>query len=376
MAYFVKIGTDKYRLFVDVGYNRGERIRKTKTITATSDSKAKKELRNFENELSTKDYTKVVFTFKEFTDKWYNLYVLQQLEPTTAEARKLMLKFISPFFDKMQMDEIKQIHVAEYLANEIKSGRGSLPEKYKVLKSIFSIAVQWDVIKNNPVDGFKPPKPATKQNKGFYTIDEVKILFELIKDLESYQELIVILAVVCGLRRGEILALDYNDFDFTNNKININSSLQVSKDKGKVIKKTKTEDSRDIIVPDYVMDMVRSQFEKNEIIKKEMGNLWKGFTKFDKKINLLICNEYGEPFRPDFVTSFWNRFMYRQDRLKKIRFHDLRHTSASVILSETGNMKIVQKRLGHKNIKTTLNLYAHMSDKDDEKASDVFNGLR
>lgn len=110
-------------------------------------------------------------------------------------------------------------------------------------------------------------------------------------------------------------------------------------------------------------------------LKDEMDRLWKGF-KDDtgKKVLLLFSNEYGIPFRPDSVTQFWGRLMNKnKDKIKRIRFHDLRHSSASLILSEGVNMKVVQKRLGHKNIKTTLNMYAHITDEDDKKASDIFN---
>ncbi|PUB17944.1 site-specific integrase [Paenisporosarcina sp. OV554] len=86
---------------------------------------------------------------------------------------------------------------------------------------------------------------------------------------------------------------------------------------------------------------------------------------------LFVSDEYGNPFQPNAYTRFWGRFMKRTD-IKKIRLHDLRHSSASTMLSEGVNMKVIQKRLGHKNIKTTLNTYSHVSTEEDQKAADVF----
>jgi len=104
-----------------------------------------------------------------------------------------------------------------------------------------------------------------------------------------------------------------------------------------------------------------------------MGTLWKGFKDIEgKEVMLFGASEYGIPYTPNSITLFWNRFIKRTG-LKKIRFQDLRHSSASLILSEGINMKVVQKRLGHKDIKTTMNVYSHVTEKDDEKASNVFD---
>lgn len=141
------------------------------------------------------------------------------------------------------------------------------------------------------------------------------------------------------------------------------------------LKGTKTEGQRTIILPKKFMEELKIYLDERLYLKDEMDRLWKGF-KDDtgKKVLLLFSNEYGIPFRPDSVTQFWGRLMNKnKDKIKRIRFHDLRHSSASLILSEGVNMKVVQKRLGHKNIKTTLNMYAHITDEDDKKASDIFN---
>src|SRR5690625_7422566 len=97
-------------------------------------------------------------------------------------------------------------------------------------------------------------------------------------------------------------------------------------------------------------------------VKDEMGNLWKGFkVEEDKEVHLLFSDKSGYPYRPDTITQLWGRFSKRnKEKLSKIRFHDLRHSSATYILSEGTkeglNMKTVQRRFGHKDIKTTMNL--------------------
>ena len=238
-------------------------------------------------------------------------------------------------------------------------------------------AVVWRLIdgKDNPMKEIEKPKNINKQNKDFYNKDELKILFDIIEKIPLYQQLMIKLALFGGLRRGEILALADDVLDFSSNKILVKRSLQYSKAEGLKLKGTKTEGQRTIILPKKFMEELKIYLDERLYLKDEMDRLWKGF-KDDtgKKVLLLFSNEYGIPFRPDSVTQFWGRLMNKnKDKIKRIRFHDLRHSSASLILSEGVNMKVVQKRLGHKNIKTTLNMYAHITDEDDKKASDIFN---
>ena len=113
--------------------------------------------------------------------------------------------------------------------------------------------------------------------------------------------------------------------------------------------------------------------------KKQLNDddTWLGFEDVrGREVTLFVCNEFGLPYSPQAVTRFWRRFMRRhKNSIKRIRFQDLRHSSASLSLSDGINMKVLQKRLGHKRANTTLNVYAHVTKQDDQKASDVFNDL-
>lgn len=214
-----------------------------------------------------------------------------------------------------------------------------------------------------------------QENKDFYRQDEIKLMLQLIQELSEEQQLIVQLALIGGLRRGEITAITHDAIDFTNNTILIKRAIGQTA-KGLQLKETKTDDIRTVTLPKNLMEQIHKVYIKKLSLKMELGNLWKGHKENGKELIFLFSDEYGKPYRPDSITQFWNRFTIRhKDNLRRIRFHDLRHSSATYLLSEGINMKIIQKRLGHKNIKTTLNLYSHVTEKDDEKASDLFNNL-
>lgn len=145
-----------------------------------------------------------------------------------------------------------------------------LESKYKVLKSLFKYAVVWRLIdgKDNPMKEIEKPKNINKQNKDFYTKDELKILFDIIEKIPLYQQLIIKLALFGGLRRGEILALADDVLDFSSNKILVKRSLQYSKAEGLKLKGTKTEGQRTIILPKKFMEELKIYLDEREIVFK------------------------------------------------------------------------------------------------------------
>lgn len=368
----------KYRLFAELGFlPNGKRERKTKMVEAKGIKEARKLAQEFEDDLLARMVFDENMLFMEFTEKWIDNYASVELEQSTFENYKSALKVITEYFPKQRVSEIKALSIIEFFNSERKLKRGSLEAKYKVLKSLFKYAVQWSIIKDedNPMLDIEKPKNAQKQtNKDFYRNDEIKIMLNLIEELTEEQQLIVQLALVGALRRGEIIAITHDVLDFENSSILIKRSLQQSKKDGVKLKGTKSEDTRIIILPKSLMDRLHKLYIKKLNLRMSMGKLWEGHKEDGKELIFLFSNEYGKPYRPDSITQFWNRFTIRhKDVLRRIRFHDLRHSSATFLLSEGVNMKVIQKRLGHKNIKTTLNLYSHVSEKDDEKVSELFS---
>lgn len=271
--------------------------------------------------------------------------------------------------------------ITQFFNAEKRAGRASLPLKHEILTSIFKHAVIWQMIdqKMNPMNNVPTPKYTTKQHIDHYRKEEIPILMELIEsELNKRQQLIVKLALFGGLRRGEVAGIASDVLDFENNRITIKRSLQVSSKEGLRLKETKSEDTRTITIPENLMKDLHEYYIKKLNLRMEMGNLWKGFQDINgEEVFMLFANEYGIPIRPDSITQFWNRFNERnKGEIRRIRFHDLRHSSATIILSTSNTpitMRTVQKRLGHKDIKTTLKFYSHVTEEDDRRASDVFN---
>lgn len=378
MGSIQRVGKGKYKLTVSQGFDAGgKRTRKYLTVEAESKREARELLQQFEKELSEqKEVDLKQLRFGEYVEMWRENYADTQLEPSTREIYEIMLVSIQKAFNRRKLMDIHPFHLTSYLNAEKQNGHGSLEKKYNVLKSLFKHAAKWKLIAHDPMEGVSKPRIPVQEMK-FYDRHEMELLMKLIEELDDRHQLMIKLTLSGGLRRGELLGIAWDCVDFQKSQIFIKRSLQYTKQEGFRLKETKTGDSRIIAFPSTVMEQLRIYYKKQLLERTNHLTKWIGMEDTrERPVHLFVCDELGQPYKPEAVTRFWGRFMKRHaSQIKRIRFHDLRHSSASLILSEGINNKVLQMRLGHKRITTTLNTYAHVTERDDRKASDVFNDL-
>ena len=122
-----------------------------------------------------------------------------------------------------------------------------------------------------------------------------------------------------------------------------------------IVKETKGKRKRVVTIPSNIMNDLVTLAAVKKYQLEEAGNerVWEGHT-------FLFSNEFGKPYRPDSISQWWDRFMKKNLDLPRIRFHDLRHTSATLLIHAGEHPKVIQSRLGHSNITTTMNTYGHL----------------
>lgn len=370
-----------FELRAEQGYDAmGNRIRKFRTIHAKNKTVAKKMLSAFETELANGRYSDDErMPFVQYAEKWKENYGQTDLEPSTYETYLYILdSSIIPFFNKKRIGDIKTIHIVEYFNHERKldPGQYALERRHRIIRSLFRKAKEWGIISDNPAMAVKKPRIVPRE-KEVYNENEIAQVLELINELPVYHQLIIKLALIGGLRRGEILALDIDDdIDYENNEIRIRHSLQYSNQKGKRLKSTKTWTNRVVTLPSLLMDELKQYSVQREEERRIFGDKWVGCNDDSgNKYFLLFGHPDGRPYFPKTITKMWNDFLNRHPNIKKISFHDLRHTSATYLLSNGVNIKVIQKRLGHKDIKTTLNIYAHVTEKDQDLPAEIFENI-
>jgi len=168
--------------------------------------------------------------------------------------------------------------------------------------------------------------------------------------------------IYSGMRRGELLALKWDDFDFVNKTVSINKSLQYLSGKGVYVKEPKTRASiRTIMLSDEVFEVLGEYRAWQEKQKERIGDLWK-----DK--GFVFCNWCGDHLHPDTVTSWFTDFTKKQN-LENITIHSLRHTNLTLLIAAGVPLRTVANRGGHAQTSTTSNIYAHALQSVDEIAA-------
>lgn len=280
-----------------------------------------------------------------------------KVEEITYSSYKFNINILADYYNKKKiyLKELQPYHIQDFYTGLYKNGRnGNTAIHYHVLiREALQSAVKMDLITKNIADLVERPKKEKYQAE-FYNKDELKQLFEVIKD--DPLELVIHITAYYGLRRSEVLGLKWSAIDFTNKMIKINHKVVKVKEKGLLGKnkmKNKTSNRTLPLIP-HIEEMLIAEKQKQEQNKQLCGN------SYSKKYLDYVCvNQLGELFKPDYLTQHF-AIIQQKNNLKHIRFHDLRHSCASLMLANGTPMKQIQEWLGHSTFQTTADIYAHL----------------
>lgn len=392
-------GENSWRLRVDLGYRpNGTRNRPTRTITV-EDKKILRSTRKlneylddqlalFKQEVLSGNYIKPEkMTFGHFVEyEWGPKYASnsENLSPLAFKTYKRHIKnHINPIFENMNLDEIQTLHVVTFMANLKKPearkdgaegclASGTIAYIYRVLKNILQRATDWNIIKENPMKGVK--KPAVEETEfEFYDEDEAReVIAALNKEVRKWR-LFILGSMIGGCRRGELIALEWTDVDFENMTMAISKSISDTENSHAIEKGPKSKSSkRKIDMPEWFMEEMKihqREWKKERLL---VGDKWKGTDQDGEERFYVFHGGYGKPYYHTYPSEWWKKFLKRHD-LKEIRLHDLRHSSATLLIEAGASMKAIQKRLGHSKYQTTANIYTHVTKKVSRDTAERFN---
>lgn len=360
---------DKYRLRVTVGYNeKGNPIRKSKLVDASNARKAYAELDSWIETLQEHGYVDVTsITLKYYVENMWKSQAPLLMEPRTYQSYfDIVEARIIPKFGDRLFDEIKPFEIRSFVLNQKKLKKPtediSRETKKRILaafSSLYNIAEQeFRIVKNNPCTGLKLPKKTKEDRikKGVqspYSLDELDTLFKFLDKEPLRTQAIILTAFVTGAREGEIAALERKHFSFEKLQVLFEQRIvKLRGEKSKRIDGLKNGTELLVDVPLYYLNIINLYFSE---IDKKRESLHIGKPEHD----YIFGHIDGRPISPATLYRVWEKFV-KSNNLRMIRFHDLRHTAASVLIA-TPNIsdKAVQEHLGHSDYRTTMNMYVH-----------------
>ena len=294
----------------------------------------------------------------------YMLYWLQIIRPAVQQTTWSSYCFnvkdhIVPWFEKtgITLGGLQARHIQQFYLHELETLKAtSVLRQHANLHKALKYAVKLDLIPGNPVDKVERPKPE-KYMAAYYTAEEMEQLFEAARGHRL--ELILQFAAFYGLRRGEVLGLRWDAVDFEAGTLTIRHIVTSAHIEGKTVlveaDRAKTKSSlRTLPLVAGFARRLRALKEQQAYNEKLCGNCYN-----QKYKGYLFVDEMGNLILPNAVTDGFARLL-ADHGLRKIRFHDLRHSCASLLLKQGVPMKQIQEWLGHSDISTTANIYAHL----------------
>jgi len=308
----------------------------------------------------------------DYIKSWVNASK-SKVQVTTYDGYVCMLdKHIYPYFKRLgvELSNVTPAIIQKYYNDKLAAGLNpnTVIKHHAIIRSSLQQAYKAKLVRENVCDLVEKPK-RRKYYGEFYNAKEINTLLALAKG--STIEIPIYLAAYFGLRRSEIIGLRWDAIDFTSCTLTIKHKVVRAKKDGKMTVEAtndlKTQSSYRILPLDdtlisYLQELKRRQDEN----RKRNGNCH--IHEYDSYI---CVNEMGDLINPDYVTDVFGKIIKRNN-LKHIRFHDLRHSCASLLLALGYSMKDIQEWLGHSNYQTTANLYSHI---DPRNKKNMIQGL-
>ena len=292
-------------------------------------------------------------TLAEFLVKFLEDTAKHTLKPKTYSSYKWLIeKHIIPEIGRVKLASVKPHHLQKLYSDKIDSGlsKKTVLHIHSVIRRALNEAIKWGLIYKNPCSGVTPPRPE-KSVPEVWSVEQAQEFLQAVRDHRWYA--IYLIGLTTGARRGEILGLEWENIDFDRKSVGIQKTI--SEIRGRVVVgKPKTKRSRRVIsLPDIVIDSL-----------KALG----------RGTGFVFTTSKNTPITPRNLLRHYYSVLDNLD-IPKIRFHDLRHTAATILLTKDVHPKKVQELLGHSSITLTLDTYSHVIKGIHSEAAEKMDGV-
>lgn len=351
--------------YIVLNLKDGKGARKTKWLPTGLTVKGNK--RKAEAMLLTarQNYTSEIVTpeakmpFSEYMLHWLKTIKADVEANTYSGYQNVVKSRIVPYFrcSGITLGELRAIHIQEfylYCQTTLHVSNNTIAHYHANLSHALRYATQMALISSNPLERVKRPK-MVPHTPSFYSLEETELLIQ--QSHGDPIEFAVLMASFYGLRRSEIAGLCWQSIDFVSNRITIDRTVIQARIDGEmqIIEKKRTKNKSSCrslpLMPQFKAYLLQQKARQEEN-RRLCGSCY-----IDS--DYIYVNDLGQPYRPDYITTHFAYFL-KKHGLRKITFHELRHSCASLLLKNGVSMKEIQAWLGHSTYNTTANYYAHL----------------
>lgn len=295
----------------------------------------------------------------EATKAGYRLLLEGRILPVLGNqiVQKITPKTISGFYTKLYRTEAMGNHTDGKTLSA-----STVMHYHRLLRAMLNYAVKCGYIATNPVERVTPPKVEHKE-MSFYTDEQCAALLNALEDAPLKYRVGVMLGLLGQLRKGEIAGLDWDDVDFERRLLHVRRSASYVQGRGVVVKEPKTASGRrTIALPADLLEAMRTLRREQAVDRLQLGETW-------QNSGAMFTAWNGARQHPDTIGKWFSGFLKAHD-LPHIRFHDLRHTGASLLFAQGVDVQTISKRLGHSKTSVTMDIYGHAYNEYDRSAAD------
>jgi integrase len=343
-------GSGDWWVFIDhQGDRKAKKIGRDKRLAV--DVAKKIEARLVLGDLELLESKEKIPYFNDYCQLWLDDYIKPTRRSTTYQRYTSVLKLhVGPIIGKIPLDQIKRSHIRNALLNISKKGlsKSTVSMARNVISGTIEYAMEEELVTTNPTNGVLKKLGLDSRSRPLVqpmTPDEVALFLGTCSLQTKKWYPFFLCAFRTGMRLGELLGLRWGDIDWTNKSVQVQRSFRHGKITG-----TKTRKSRRVDMSDQLVGELRGLLTKR---KKEAIAAGTG------KVVETIFHTDGNPTSQNTIRNIWKRLL-KKTELRNMRFHDIRHTYASLLLSRGESPVYVKEQLGHSSIQMTVDIYGHL----------------
>ncbi len=366
-------GTWSY--IIDIGYIDGKRKQKRKKGFRTQKD-ANTALTEFKKNYSENYLVDSKgMTVGEYLDQWITNHATSVSRSTIVSYQSVIKYQLAMLSDNM-LEDLNPFIIQSFYTILLEKNYSPTSVNYahRILKMALTQAVKWKLIPYNPTDAVETPRIAHIEIETL-SIDEIDRLKKYLLDNNPDYYIPFMIGVTTGMRRGEIAALEWSDINFENGRISVSRAMKKI-DKEIEISAPKNKSSyRSIGMTNSLMNILKKWKMTQMENKIRYGQYYCENLISGKKRDLICTWENGKFIPLGYYAVGLKKALIKLRINKHVRFHDLRHTHATLLLEQNVEAKIVQERLGHSNISTTMDIYSHVTRNTQNRAVEKLNEI-